>query len=107
MFLAQRESTKGTGMAGTDYLTAKDDLELNLIDLIKAQSGGGETKEPDLADAAASLEEEEAAVAAGQAEAEAEQRIAEEAAAMEVMKVAEENEVAEESEAADDFKEDW
>lgn len=122
MFLAQRESTKGTGMAGTDYLTAKDDLELNLIDLIKAQSGGGETKEPDPADAAASLEEEEAAVAAGQAEAEAEQRIAEEAAAMEVMKVAEENAAAEaaeaeklaaetataeESEAADDFKEDW
>ena len=88
MFLAQRDATKGTGMPGVDYLTAKDDLELNLIELIKAQRGAGETKEPEPADYApaavelqeeeVAMEEEEAAVAAGIAEAEAERAIAEE-----------------------------
>ena len=38
MFLAQRASTKGAGIPSTDYLTAKDDLELNLIELIKSRS---------------------------------------------------------------------
>jgi coatomer subunit beta' len=39
MFIAQRDATKGTGIPASDYLTAKDDLELNLIDLIKAPLG--------------------------------------------------------------------
>ena len=54
MFLAQRDATKATGMPASEYLTAKDDLELNLIALIKAhrQGGGGdgEEKTPDPAD---------------------------------------------------------
>ena len=37
MFLAQREGTKGTGIPAADYLTAKDDLDLNLIELIKGK----------------------------------------------------------------------
>lgn len=37
MFLAQRDATKGTGIPSSDYMTAKDDLELNLISLIKQQ----------------------------------------------------------------------
>merc|ERR1712157_25262 len=45
MFLVQRDATKGTGMSGLEYLAAKDDLELNLIDLIKARQQGGEPKE--------------------------------------------------------------
>jgi len=94
MFLAQRDATKATGMPGVDYLTAKDDLELNLINLIKAQrEGGGETKEADPADnaAAAEVQEEEDAVAAGIIEAEAERATDEEAAVMEAAKICEEN----------------
>lgn len=77
MFLAQRDSVKAVGMSASEYLTAKDDLDLNLIQLIKARQGGGpppgETKEADPAD-------DEAAAAAAAAEAEAAQRAAEAAA---------------------------
>jgi len=38
MFLAKREETKSSAILSTEYLTAKGDLELNLIDLIKSQS---------------------------------------------------------------------
>jgi coatomer subunit beta' len=38
MFLAQRDQSKITGIPASDYLTAKDDLELNLIALIKSKS---------------------------------------------------------------------
>jgi len=88
MFLAQRDATKGTGMSGVEYLTAKSDLELNLIELIKARQGGGETKEADPED---QNTQEEAAVAAGVAEAEAEQVAAEEAAASEAARIEAEN----------------
>merc|ERR1712157_281989 len=69
MFLAQRESSKGSGMSGLEYSTAKDDLELNLIELIKARQGSGETKEEDPAvdntkDAAAAAAAEAERVAA-------------------------------------------
>ena len=37
MFLAQREATKASGIAASDYPTAKDDLELDLIALVKSQ----------------------------------------------------------------------
>ena len=37
MFLAQREATKAAGISASDYLTAKDDLELDLIALVKSQ----------------------------------------------------------------------
>merc|ERR1712087_124707 len=65
MFLAQREATKGVGMPSCEYPTAKGDLELNLIELIKArQGGGGEEKKPDPADDGAAEEEAQAAQAA-------------------------------------------
>jgi len=52
LFVEQRKVTKGTGMPGHTYLSAKDDLELNLIELIKAReaAGAGETKQPETAD---------------------------------------------------------
>lgn len=37
MFLSQRDMTKATGIPACEYLTAKDDLDLNLIELIKSQ----------------------------------------------------------------------
>ena len=41
MFLAQRDSVKGVGLMAGEYATAKGDLDLNLIELIKSRSGGG------------------------------------------------------------------
>ncbi len=117
MFLAQRDATKGIGMPGTEYLTAKDDLDLNLIQLIKARqgSGDGETKEADPADdpAIASAEMEAAAAAAVAAEAE---RVAlEMAAAAEADRIAAEEAAAAHAadgaaattDAGDDFGDDW
>ncbi|KAL9183551.1 hypothetical protein ACHAXT_004407 [Thalassiosira profunda] len=46
MFMAQREATKATGIAATDYPTAKDDLDLDLIALVKSQGGGGGAAPP-------------------------------------------------------------
>ena len=40
MFLAQREGSKGSGIPSTDYPTAKDDLALDLIALVKSRGGG-------------------------------------------------------------------
>jgi coatomer subunit beta' len=40
MFLAQRNATKATGISASDYPTAKDDLDLDLIALVKSQGGG-------------------------------------------------------------------
>jgi len=37
MFLAQREATRMTGISASDYPTAKDDLDLDLIALVKSQ----------------------------------------------------------------------
>ncbi len=91
MFLAQRDATKGTGMPGVEYMTAKDDLELNLIELIKAQQGAGETKEAEPvdeatpeadADDAAAAEAEGIAAEEAAAIAQAERLAAEEAAAV-------------------------
>lgn len=75
MFLAQREQTKGIGMPSIEYPTAKGDIDLNLIELIKARQGGvdgGESKQPEPTD--------EPVPDDGAAEAEA-QRLAEEEAA--------------------------
>jgi coatomer subunit beta' len=120
MFLAQRDATKGIGMPGVEYLTAKDDLELNLIELIKARQGGGETKESepadevagDDADAAAAAEAEQVAAEEAAAAAEAERIAAEEAAAAEAAeaeRLAAEAAAAEAAaaEEADDFGDDW
>jgi len=46
MFLDQREASKASGIPSSDYPSAKDDLELNLIDLIKAQSQSSEPVAP-------------------------------------------------------------
>ncbi|KAL3912085.1 MAG: hypothetical protein SGARI_001331, partial [Bacillariaceae sp.] len=124
MFLAQRAASQGAGMPGTEYLTAKDDLDLNLISLIKQRAGGGgepaapvapptppaAAPEPAVDDGAAAAAEAEAAAAAAAA-AEAERLAAEEAA-----RVAQEAAAAEAAEAAaaeaaaaagDDFGDDW
>lgn len=37
MFLSQREMTKAAGISALDYMAAKEDLDLNLIELIKSQ----------------------------------------------------------------------
>jgi len=52
MFLAQREATKATGIAASDYPTAKEDLNLDLIALVKSQGGGAPAQPPPPAPAA-------------------------------------------------------
>jgi len=52
MFLSQRAATQSVGIPALDYLTAKDDLDLNLIDLIKAQSQPAQPAETPVAEAA-------------------------------------------------------
>jgi coatomer subunit beta' len=125
MFLGQRDSTKDSGIPASEYLTAKDDIDLNLIELIKSRSqpqhassgsgGGGEEKVPDPADddddggaAAAAAEEarlaeeqaraEAEALAARQAQEEAEARAAAEAAAQAAAAV---------ESSGNDFEDDW
>jgi len=46
MFIAQREATKATGIAASDYPTAVGDLDLDLIALIKSQGGGAAAAPP-------------------------------------------------------------
>lgn len=46
MFLAQREATKASGIAASDYPTAKDDLELDLIALVKSQGAAAPPPPP-------------------------------------------------------------
>jgi coatomer subunit beta' len=43
MFIAQRESAKLSGFPSVEYVTAKDDLDLDLISLIKSRSGNDES----------------------------------------------------------------
>jgi coatomer subunit beta' len=124
MFLAQRDATKATGMPASEYLTAKDDLELNLIALIKARQGGedgGEEKTPDPADepmeeagdydAEAAAAEETSRLAAEAAAAEETSRLAaeEEAARIAAEAAAAEEEAAAAAPAKDDadFGDDW
>lgn len=117
MFLAQRDAAKGTGMPGVDYMTAKEDLNLNLIELIKAQqgggAGGGETKEEEAV--AMDPAEDEVALAAAEAEllaaeaaaAEEAERLAAEAAEAALAAESAMAEAALEETKADDFGEDW
>jgi coatomer subunit beta' len=132
MFLGQRDSTAPTGIPAADYLTAKDDLDLNLIALIKGQAGGqsqpqqspeaGESKVPepqddeddeDAAQMAAEAEAQKAAELETQMAAEAEAQMAAEAeaaAAAEAEAEVEEERVAAEAAAADggdDFGDEW
>ncbi|CAJ1946276.1 unnamed protein product [Cylindrotheca closterium] len=118
MFLAQREQSKGVGMSSIDYPTAKGDIDLNLIELIKSRQGGGggESKQPEPADEPVPEPEEsgpsEAELEAARlAEEEAARQASEEAAAAEA--AAAEAAAAEAEEAAEaevdetDFGDDW
>jgi coatomer subunit beta' len=79
MFIAQRDAGKASPVLAKDYMTAKDDLELNLINLIKQNRGiPVVTEEEKQAEAARIAAEAEAK---RQAEAEAARKAAEEAAA--------------------------
>lgn len=57
MFLAQRESTKVSGVSAADYMVAKDDLDLNLIDLIKSRSGSASAASETVSASASAQEE--------------------------------------------------
>jgi coatomer subunit beta' len=120
MFLSQREASKGTGIPATDYMTAKDDLDLNLIQLIKqrdqpqpspeeiAAAEAAKQAEAEAAAAAAAAEEqarqEAAAAAAAQAEAEAAAKAAQEEAAA---KAAQEEAAQKLQDSGNDFADDW
>jgi coatomer subunit beta' len=128
MFLEKRDSAKGTGIPASQYLTAKDELDLNLIEVIKAQIqptssvpvAAAEVEEEkthdDADDDAAAAAAAEAAAAAAQAQALKE---AEEAAAVAAAEQAAAEKAAEEAAAAaaaaaaaeaaaaDDFGDDW
>jgi len=73
MFLTKREETKSSGLPSTEYATAKGDLELNLIELIKSQSAPSEPNIPVAPEGGESdpdeqAEAESAAIAAATAE---------------------------------------
>eukprot|EP00578_Thalassiosira_sp_NH16_P025699 CAMPEP_0181083606 /NCGR_PEP_ID=MMETSP1071-20121207/4248_1 /TAXON_ID=35127 /ORGANISM="Thalassiosira sp., Strain NH16" /LENGTH=969 /DNA_ID=CAMNT_0023165277 /DNA_START=39 /DNA_END=2948 /DNA_ORIENTATION=- len=108
MFLSNREATKATGIAAYDYPTAKGDLELDLIALIKSQSGGGGGAAPAPPPPAAAADpiddavDDVAADAGGDVSAEVEasrlrQEAEEAAAAVEAARVADEAAAAEEA----------
>jgi len=121
MFLMQRETTQEKGIPASDYLTAKDDLDLNLIELVKSQSQPAAPAAPAAAAPAAMDDDGAAAAVAAEAEeqaaaveaerqaaaAEAERQAA--AAEAERQAAAAEAEAMAEAEAAkaDDFGEDW
>jgi len=111
MFLQQRDQTKSTGIPASTYPTAKGDMELNLIELVKGNSGvsaPAPTQEETKVDDTARAAEEAASAAVAEAES---RKAAEEAAAMEAAGVAAEEEAAaadaaEESK-DDDYGDDW
>lgn len=115
MFLSQRDATKATGIPAADYLTAKDDLDLNLINLIKGTVDppppGAAVEEsksdfPDPAEDNAAAEEAQRA-ADEEARVEEESRLAaEEATRLEEARAAAE-EAAKEAEPSDGFGDEW
>lgn len=120
MFLAQRDATKATGIPASDYLTAKGDLDLNLIDLIKGTlkpqppAAAEETKSSDPDPGEDDGEEAAAAEAAARAAAEEAERAAEEAARLEEEEraatqaaLAAAEAAAKEEEPSDGFGDDW
>ena len=136
MFMSQRDASKASGMPASEYPTAKDDLELNLIELIKARAGGSAPAAPAMPEESKQAEpevdpmdvpmddgeDEEAARLAAEAEAsriaaeeeaarvaaeeEAARLQAEEEAAAAAAAAAAEAEAQEPSE-VDDFGDDW
>lgn len=119
MFFAQRDASKGSGIPATDYPTAKDDLDLDLIQLIKSRNQPPPTSDSETTPINNEEKSEEAAAAAAAAAAEEEEKRkkAEEEAATAAAKKAEEEaaeaarKAAEEAKAAednmDDFADDW
>jgi coatomer subunit beta' len=117
MFLGQRDATAPTGIPAADYLTAKDDLDLNLIALIKSQSGQSGQSQPLQSPEAESKvpepedddgDDDNAAQMA--AEAEAQMAAEAEAEAEAAAEKAEEERLAAEAAAADggdDFGDEW
>lgn len=78
MFVANRSATLPTGIPASDYMTAKDDLDLDLIKIIKEKMDpGAAEREAKAREAAKAKAEAEAAAAAQKAE---EERLAAEAA---------------------------
>merc|ERR1711862_317149 len=123
MFLQQRDASKGKGIPAKDYLEAKGDLDLNLIQLIKERTGLSAPK-PDPAEEedTAAAEEEDTAATEEAKRKEEEERIAVEAAeaerqAAEAKRLEEEEAAAAAAKAAaeaeakkddlDDFGDDW
>lgn len=102
MFIAQRASTQDSGVSASDYLVAKDDLDLDLIGLIKARSApesASEEKVPEEEMQALQIDPDVAAakLAEEEALAEAEEEKTETLTAVE----------AKTEEEGDDFKDDW
>lgn len=135
MFMSQRDASKASGMPASEYPTAKDDLELNLIELIKARAGGSAPAAPAMPEESKQAEpevdpmdvpmddgeDEEAARLAAEAEASriaAEEEAARVAAEEEAARLQAEEEAAAAAAAAaeaeaqepsevDDFGDDW
>lgn len=126
MFLAQRAATKATGISASDYPTAKGDLDLDLIALVKGQGGGAPPPPPPVApasepasgeasEAEAAHEADQQRLAEEAAAAEAERLAADEGAAAEAARIAAEEEAAAVAAAAatpaednaEDFGDDW
>jgi coatomer subunit beta' len=122
MFLAQRAASQGSGMPGSEYPTAKDDLDLNLINLIKQRQGsGGEPAAPPTPTSAPEPTADDSAATEIAAEAQGEVAEAERLAAEEAARIAAEAAVAEaaaaeaaaaeepaaNTDAGDDFGDDW
>lgn len=109
MFLSQRDGTKATGIPASDYLTAKEDMKLNLIALVKGEAQPAPPAPAPVVDPAAEAAAAEAAAAQAEAMAAAERAAQEQAAAEEAARRAAEEEAAAKAaqEAADDFADDW
>lgn len=111
MFLAQRDQSKITGIPASDYLTAKDDLELNLIALIKGKSQpqAPPVIEEEVANDAEAdrIAAEEAAAAEAAALAAAEEARLRNEEELAAAAAAEEAAAAEAAAKEDDFAEDW
>ena len=94
MFISQREATKENGIPASDYLTAKNDLDLNLIKLVKGEV------DPPAAEDPVPVEVDDATAAAAEAAAQAAADEAARAAAEEAARKEEEERAEAEARAA-------
>jgi coatomer subunit beta' len=114
MFISQRDAAKASGIPAVDYMTAKDDLDLNLIGLLKGhmnpQPPQAEESKVAEDDGIAQAEAEAAARAAAleaQSAAEEAARIAEEERMAAAAARAAAEAAAKEEEPSDGFGDDW